>query len=98
LLEGRSVTGEMNIGRVVGGRFELHSGPHAYRGKEDCRDVRCTRMGDRCFGWHCAHCHAPSSYQGHLASGRYVNGEFRKFKDGEMWLSCQPGYEEAEFE
>lgn len=42
----------------------------AYRGKDGCRHVLCTRDGrpdalDRCFGWHCPRCHEPCSLQGH---------------------------------
>jgi hypothetical protein len=39
----------------------------AYRGKEGCRSVVCTRSGPsaRCYGWHCATCDAPCSEQGH---------------------------------
>jgi hypothetical protein len=96
------VSGESRIGEIVGGRFEVLSGPHAYQGKPGCRDLRCTRRGSEsesvCVGWHCCHCDEPSNYQGHLYSGRYVDGEFRPFKDGQMWLSCQPGYDEAELE
>jgi hypothetical protein len=42
-------------------------GPVAYRGKEGCRSVVCTRRTDdsRCFGWHCTYCDEPTSYQGH---------------------------------
>jgi hypothetical protein len=41
----------------------------AYRGRQGCRWMLCTTnpdpTADRCFGWHCATCHEPSSMQGH---------------------------------
>jgi hypothetical protein len=42
----------------------------AYRGKEGCTSPLCTRLDLRdtsgpCYGWHCARCHEPCSYQGH---------------------------------
>lgn len=71
-------------------------------GRADCRDPRCTRMtieGEtRCVGYHCAKCDRPSSMYGHCMAGRYVDGEFRAFKDGQVRFSCQPGFEEAEVE
>ncbi len=42
--------------------------PLAYRGKEGCRSVICTRnpsVSDRCYGWHCGTCDEPTSFQGH---------------------------------
>jgi hypothetical protein len=95
------LSGEVRIGELIGGRFEAHSGPHAYRSKGGCENPRCTRnmrVPDRCFGWHCCHCDEPSSYQGHVCTGRYINGEFRRFKDGQIGLSCQPGFDEIEVE
>lgn len=53
-----------------GSRLEL--GPMlAYQGKEGCESSGCTRMiypdgtVGPCMGWHCAHCHEPTSSQGH---------------------------------
>lgn len=50
-------------------------GPLAYRGKEDCNSVLCTRpttwtangvlFDPACYGWHCSYCDEPCSYQGH---------------------------------
>jgi hypothetical protein len=45
-------------------------GPLAYRGKEGCRNVTCTRMDvtdstSACYGWHCAYCDEPCSSMGH---------------------------------
>jgi len=42
----------------------------AYRGKEGCENVVCTRLhwdevGRSCYGWHCATCDEPCSSQGH---------------------------------
>lgn len=39
--------------------------PLCYRGREGCTDALCTRLGDECYGWHCATCHEPTSPQGH---------------------------------
>lgn len=45
-------------------RYEL--GPCvAVMGKEGCEDVRCTRAGDRCIGYHCSRCGEPCSMMGH---------------------------------
>lgn len=33
--------------------------------RADCDDPRCTRLGGRCVGFHCAHCGEPCSSQGH---------------------------------
>lgn len=94
------MSGEASIGRMIDGRFEDFCGPVAYQGKAGCEDIRCTRRGygseSVCVGWHCSHCDEPSSYQGHLMSGRYVDGQYRDFADGTPRLSCQPGYLEAE--
>jgi hypothetical protein len=86
-------------GDVVGGRFEIGE-QVAYRGKQGCTDPRCTRRrGDAsCFGWHCSRCHGPSSYQGHLAGGRMVDGTWRRFADGELRFSCGPDYLTARVE
>lgn len=43
-------------------------GPLAYRGKEGCQSVICTRLqpdSTSCYGWHCSYCDEPCSYQGH---------------------------------
>jgi len=51
-------------------------GPLAYRGKENCESVLCTRRtwmlegsgihwDTTCSGWHCPYCDEPCSYQGH---------------------------------
>lgn len=45
----------------------------AYQGSDDCIDIGCRRMLSAdvasitpgCLGWHCAHCHKPSSQYGH---------------------------------
>lgn len=57
---------------IVDGRRQ---GPLAYRGKENCESVLCTRRtwtedgklrwDTTCFGWHCSYCDEPCSYQGH---------------------------------
>ena len=44
-------------------------GPLAYRGKVGCMSVTCPRLRTAgpdiaCYGWHCAYCDAPCSYQG----------------------------------
>ncbi len=45
----------------------------AYRGKENCTNIMCTRMGldsARCYGWHCAACHGPANSQGDCSNCR----------------------------
>jgi len=42
----------------------------ATQGQEGCRDVRCSRIGGRCVGWHCPHCGEPTSSQGHRCPQR----------------------------
>jgi hypothetical protein len=37
----------------------------AYRGKEGCTSPLCTQRDGACYGWHCARCDEPCSYQGH---------------------------------
>ena len=61
----------------------------AYRGKRGCQSVTCTRRDVRafldgrddgpCYGWHCANCDGPSSYQGHT-----------RIVDGELRFTCEP--------
>lgn len=62
-------------------------GPVAYQGKEGCRSVICTRrrgVTDRCFGWHCVYCDAPTSYQGHRCpAADAVLGEAERIAKGE---------------
>ncbi len=37
----------------------------AYQGKEGCTNPGCTRIGNRCMGWHCSHCDGPSNIMAH---------------------------------
>jgi hypothetical protein len=81
-------------GDIIGDRWEVLN-QMSYQGKEDCTDPRCTRDGDgRCRGYHCHLCGASTSMYGHCVTGRYVDGNFRKFADGESAYSCQPGFED----
>lgn len=71
------MNGSTNLMSYDGTEFRLIA-PLAYQGKIGCQDVRCTRMFHKdpetgkvsmdlteCIGWHCAHCDAPCSSQGH---------------------------------
>ena len=62
-------------------------GPVTYRGKEGCQFVMCTRrtdVSDRCFGWHCVYCDAPTSYQGHKCpASEAILGEARRIVEEE---------------
>jgi hypothetical protein len=85
---------------LIGGRFEVQH-QMSYWGKEGCRDPRCTRTGyngpddpGECIGYHCHLCGAPTSMYGHCVGGRYVDGAFRKFADGQTAFSCQPGFDD----
>jgi hypothetical protein len=47
-------------------------GPLAYRGKEGCQSMICTRFFSElgpdmttCYGWHCSYCDEPCGSQGH---------------------------------
>jgi hypothetical protein len=60
----------------------------AYRGKEGCRSVICTRLGDqdRCYGWHCVTCHAPTSSQGHRCPDLTVISKDQPTDADRAWL------------
>jgi hypothetical protein len=49
-----------------GGRYKIER-MVAYRGKQGCKNPRCTTRGDAdsCFGWHCSLCDEPTSMMGH---------------------------------
>lgn len=64
-------SGEMLLGRWVGGKFVPDGPLIAVRGKLDCMSLECTRMGGtgindigRCIGWHCGTCGEPADAQG----------------------------------
>jgi hypothetical protein len=57
----------MEPGEVVvsdnGRRFVI--GTQLAVSKEGCTNPYCSRIDGRCVGWHCPHCNAPTSSQGH---------------------------------
>lgn len=65
-------------------------GPLAYRGKEDCTSVTCTRwfkdgkMSKDCIGWHCSYCDQPYGSQGHKCdASQAILSEARRALDEE---------------
>lgn len=46
--------------------------------------------------YHCAQCGGVTGMYGHYNTGRFVDGKWRRFKDGEGRFRCKPGFEEAE--
>jgi hypothetical protein len=89
----------MRPGDIIDDRWQVLN-QMSYQGKEGCQDPRCTRSSigpdgiGECRGYHCHLCDAPTSMYGHCVTGRYVDGNFRKFADGESAYSCQPGFED----
>ena len=73
---------EVREGRIEGGELKLGR-PLAYRGKEGCMSMECTRMftagsgpvNSVCYGWHCANCDEPCSSQGDF--GRCEDADLR---------------------
>ena len=50
--------------------------PLAYRGKQGCQSVTCSRLVKAtggCYGWHCVDCDQPCSMQGHHCPERESN-------------------------
>lgn len=62
--------GEAHLGTMT--NHGLQMGPLiAYQGREGCQSGVCRSIQNEagewiCVGWHCAFCHEPSSYQGHV--------------------------------
>lgn len=48
------LVGGFKLGRLV-----------AVQGLEGCTSPECSRVGDRCVGWHCPLCDAPTNSYGH---------------------------------
>lgn len=60
---------------------------------DDCRNPGCTRIGDRCVGYHCSRCGLPCNSMGHQDCGSYIDAawrEERRYADANAALADSP--------